>query len=53
MSKRGPPWFWNEDILKRLAWLLLPLVFAAYASRALGAMATALLPSQAQWIVGL
>jgi hypothetical protein len=29
MSKRGPPWFWNEDILKRLARLLLALVFAA------------------------
>jgi hypothetical protein len=53
MSRRLPPWYWNEDTLKRLAWLLLALVFAAYAGRALGATATALLPSQAQWFVRL
>jgi hypothetical protein len=53
MSKRGPPWFWNTDVLKRLAWALLALVIAAYAGRALGTMAIALLPSQAQWIFGL
>jgi hypothetical protein len=35
MSKRGPPWFWNTDVLKRLLWLLLALVSAAYASQAL------------------
>ena len=34
MSKRNPPWFWNTDVLKRLAWLLLALVSAAYASQA-------------------
>ena len=37
MSKRGPPWFWKTDVLKRLAWLLLALVIAASASQALGA----------------
>jgi hypothetical protein len=35
MSKRNPPWFWNTTVLARLAWLLLAMVFAAYASRAL------------------
>ncbi len=35
MSKRRPPWFWNTALLTRLAWLLLAVVFAAYASRAL------------------
>ncbi len=33
MSKRRPPWFWNTTMLARLAWLLLAVVFAAYASR--------------------
>ncbi len=36
MSKRRPFWFWNTAVLARLAWLLLA---AAYASRALGAVA--------------
>jgi hypothetical protein len=44
MSKRSPPWFSNTDVLKRLAWLLLALVVAAYASRTVGTMATAFLP---------
>jgi hypothetical protein len=35
MSKRNLPWFWNTAVLARLAWLLLAMVFAAYASRAL------------------
>jgi hypothetical protein len=35
MSKRRGPWFWNTAVLGRLAWLLLAVVFAAYASRAL------------------
>jgi hypothetical protein len=35
MSKRNLPWFWNTAVLVRLAWLLLAMVFAAYASRAL------------------
>ena len=35
MSKRRPPWFWNTALLARLAWLLLAVVFAVYASRAL------------------
>jgi hypothetical protein len=35
MSKRRTPWFWNTAVLARLAWLLLAVVFAAYASRAL------------------
>jgi hypothetical protein len=35
MSKRGLPWFWNTDVLKRLARLLLALVSAGYASQAL------------------
>ena len=35
MSKRPPPWFWNSAVLSRLAWLLLAVVFAAYASHAL------------------
>ena len=34
-SKRNLPWFWNTAVLARLAWLLLAMVFAAYASRAL------------------
>ncbi len=35
MTKRRVPWFWNTAVLARLAWLLLAVVFAAYASRAL------------------
>ena len=35
MSKRRPPWFWNTAVLAQLAWLLLAVVFAVYASRAL------------------
>ena len=35
MSKRNLPWFWNTAVLARLAWLLLAMVFAAYAGRAL------------------
>jgi hypothetical protein len=31
MSKRLPPWFWNRAMLGRLAWVLLAIVFAAYA----------------------
>ncbi len=34
MSKRRPFWFWNTAST-RLAWLLLAVVFAAYASRGL------------------
>jgi hypothetical protein len=53
MSKRSPPWFWNTDVLKQLAWVLLALVIAAYAGRTLGTMAMALLSGQTQWIFGL
>jgi hypothetical protein len=53
MSKRPHPWFWNTDVLERLGWLLLALVIAAGAGRALGTMAAALLPSQTQWVFGL
>jgi hypothetical protein len=35
MSKRSPPWFWNTDVLKQLAWVLLTLVIAASAGQAL------------------
>jgi hypothetical protein len=36
MSKRPrPPWFWNTALLEQLTWLLLTMVFAAYASRVL------------------
>lgn len=35
MGKRRTPWFWNTAILARVAWLLLVVVFAAYASRTL------------------
>jgi hypothetical protein len=35
MSKRRSPWFWNTAVLARLAWLLLAVVFAVYAGRAL------------------
>jgi hypothetical protein len=35
MSKRLPPWFWNRTVLGRVAWLLLAMVFAAYAGRVL------------------
>jgi hypothetical protein len=36
MSKRPrPPWFWNTALLTQVTWLLLAVVFAAYASRAL------------------
>ena len=35
MTKRFPPWFWNRAVLGRLAWLLLAIVFVAYAGRVL------------------
>ena len=35
MSKGLPPWFWNRAVLGRLAWLLLAVVFVAYAGRVL------------------
>ena len=34
MSKRAP-WFWNRAVLARVAWLLMAVVFAAYAFQAL------------------
>jgi hypothetical protein len=35
MSERRPPWLWNTAILARLGWLLMSVVFAAYAGRVL------------------
>jgi hypothetical protein len=35
MSKRLPPWFWNSAVLGRLGWMLLAIVFVAYAGRML------------------
>jgi hypothetical protein len=35
MSKRPLPWFWNSAVLGRVAWVLLAMVFAAYAGRVL------------------
>jgi hypothetical protein len=31
---RPQPWYWNSTVLARLAWLLLAVVFAVYASQA-------------------
>jgi hypothetical protein len=35
MIKHRVPWFWNTAVLARLAWLLMGVVFAGYAFRAL------------------
>jgi hypothetical protein len=35
MSKRVSPWFWNSAVLGRVAWLLLAMLFAAFAGRVL------------------
>ena len=53
MSKRSPPWFWDTALLEWIVWVLLAAVVATYAGRALGAMATALLLGQTQWVFGL
>jgi hypothetical protein len=53
MSKRSPSWFWDTALLEWIVWVLLAAVVATYAGRALGAMATALLLGQTQWVFGL